>query len=83
MYDVRSYCYSTVFYSILISLNVFLAVKKCAFVTLHRGSAVTFFSRTGTSSLLQMCTAQSIVKQKMTLMQVCTFLGIRDIGLSL
>ena len=44
IYDVRSYCYSTIIYSTLISLTVFLAVKKCAFVSLHGGSAVTFFT---------------------------------------
>ena len=31
-----------VIYSTLITLTVFLAVKKCVFVTMHGGSAVTF-----------------------------------------
>ena len=76
IYNVRSY--SAVIYSTLISLTVFLAVKKCAFVTMHGGSAVTFL-RTGTLSLLKICKTRSFVKQKMISMQVCTFL---DYGIS-
>ena len=44
IYDVRSYCYSAVIYSTLISLTVFLTVKKCAFVTMHGGSIVPVFN---------------------------------------
>ena len=53
VYDVRSYIYGAILYSTLIPLTVFLAVKKCTFVTMHGESDVTFFSQTGSSSLLK------------------------------
>ena len=42
MYHTGSYGYSAVLYHMHISLAVFLAVAKCAFVTMLGGSAVTY-----------------------------------------
>ena len=67
----KSYCCSLVLYSTLISLTVFLAVKKCAFVPMHGGSAVTFLMNWNCLFVESMY--DSFVKQKMTSMQVCTF----------
>ena len=62
-------------------LTVYLAIEQCAFVTMHGGSAVTFFfSRTGSSFLLKLFTTQSFIKQKMTLIQVFTGLECRISG---
>ena len=68
----------------------FMNWLKTAFTTMHGRSAVTFFSRAGSSSLLNICTTPSFVKQKITLMQVCTsfffffffFFLIREYGIS-
>ena len=42
-----------------------------------------FFLQNGSSYFLKICTTQSFVKQKMTMMHVCTFFGMRNNGLSL
>ena len=50
------WCYSAVLYSTLISLTIFLAVKKCAFVTTQE-----VLSRSGSLSLLKICT--TVIRQ--------------------
>ena len=49
----------------------------------HGESAVTFLPQTGFSSLLKICTTQSLVKQKIILMQVCTILEYGMSGFNL
>ena len=60
IYNVKSYDYSAALYKTFMSLTIFLAVKKCAYVTMHGGSDVSFLF--------------FLTNRIFILMQVCTFL---------
>ena len=73
IYYARLFGNIVVKYSTFISLNCFLAVKQYAFLTIYEGSAIKVFPQIWTFSALLIITFQSLYKQTMFFMQVCTF----------
>ena len=80
VYDVRSYGYSAVFYSTLISLTGFLAVKQYAYVTIKCSN--NYFTNRIFIFIKNMY--DSVIRQAENDLDAGLHVfGIRDIGLSL